>query len=141
MAHRLLSCELSPPKIREYLSASEKQHLMGAQGKRCAVCQANLIEDKPQADHKIPLDRHGGNELENWQMLCRDCNAGKKAACKGCSLDCQECPWAFPEKGVPFVIKLDKDTHSKLNQLAGQRKETIKELIESLLKSLPSDEK
>src|SRR6266516_3618230 len=47
---------------------------------RCAMCGRTAIGDgvKLQVDHKIPKDWGGGDELENLQPLCEECNRGKK---------------------------------------------------------------
>lgn len=48
--------------------------------KRCAQCGRTPLEDgvKLAVDHKVPQAWGGGNETENLQPLCEDCNAGKK---------------------------------------------------------------
>lgn len=47
---------------------------------RCAMCGKTPLEDgvKLVVDHKIPKEWGGGNEDENLQPLCEQCNAGKK---------------------------------------------------------------
>jgi 5-methylcytosine-specific restriction endonuclease McrA len=47
---------------------------------RCAQCGRTPLEDgvKLAVDHKVPQAWGGGNEVENLQPLCEDCNAGKK---------------------------------------------------------------
>lgn len=47
---------------------------------RCAQCGRTPSEDgvKLAVDHKIPQAWGGGNEIENLQPLCEDCNSGKK---------------------------------------------------------------
>lgn len=48
---------------------------------RCAQCGKSPLEDgvKLVVDHKIPRDWGGGDELDNLQPMCEQCNGGKKA--------------------------------------------------------------
>lgn len=69
---------------------------------KCANCGRQEPEVRLQQDHKVPRRRLGGNELENWQPLCDECNNQKSTCCRGCEMDCQTCPWAFPEKFAPL---------------------------------------
>lgn len=45
----------------------------------CALCGASLELDNCHVDHKIPVSRGGGNELENLQLTHRFCNQSKGA--------------------------------------------------------------
>lgn len=48
---------------------------------RCAMCGKTPLDDgvKLVVDHKVPQEWGGGDELENLQPLCEECNGGKKA--------------------------------------------------------------
>ena len=48
---------------------------------RCAMCGKTPLGDgvKLVVDHKIPQAWDGGDEIENLQPLCEECNGGKKA--------------------------------------------------------------
>ncbi|XBB67478.1 HNH endonuclease signature motif containing protein [Nocardioides sp. WV_118_6] len=48
---------------------------------RCAMCGRTPLEDQVKlvVDHKVPREWGGGDEIENLQPLCEDCNGGKKA--------------------------------------------------------------
>jgi 5-methylcytosine-specific restriction endonuclease McrA len=48
---------------------------------RCAMCGKTPLADhvKLVVDHKVPQEWGGGDELENLQPLCEECNGGKKA--------------------------------------------------------------
>ncbi|MFE6283211.1 HNH endonuclease [Streptomyces sp. NPDC057877] len=48
---------------------------------RCAQCGRTPLDHLVVlvVDHKVPRDWGGGDDLENLQPLCEDCNSGKKA--------------------------------------------------------------
>jgi 5-methylcytosine-specific restriction endonuclease McrA len=71
---------------------------------RCAVCGKQEPDIRLEQDHKVPRTRGGGDELENWQPLCGECNNFKSTSCRGCQLDCNQCAWAFPEQYAPIKI-------------------------------------
>lgn len=50
----------------------DKQHGL------CAVCSAD-IREKRHRDHKVPVSTGGSNDISNIQLLCPDCNLGKRA--------------------------------------------------------------
>ena len=43
----------------------------------CPGCRDRFTEDEFHIDHIIPLAHGGSNELNNLQLLCRDCNLRK----------------------------------------------------------------
>ncbi len=46
---------------------------------RCQMCGATAQDGaKLEIDHIHPVSKGGGNDLSNLQVLCRDCNAGKR---------------------------------------------------------------
>ena len=53
--------------------------LYGEQKGYCAGCKRHVEFDFMDVDHKLPLKRGGTNDLENLQMLCRNCNSKKGA--------------------------------------------------------------
>jgi 5-methylcytosine-specific restriction endonuclease McrA len=60
------------------LTADEVLGLEAKQNFRCAVCGAVLLRiAEPAVDHIRPLALGGKNEIVNYQLLCRTCNAGK----------------------------------------------------------------
>jgi 5-methylcytosine-specific restriction endonuclease McrA len=99
-AYRLVSTGLSGGNTRKYLGARQKKELFSRYRYKCAVCRRELNpgDSRIQADHKVPLIRGGSHNERNWQLLCVECNVSKRGACAGCKLNCQECPWAYPEK-------------------------------------------
>lgn len=48
-----------------------------ALGWRCQICGRKLTRDTVTIDHIVPLARHGRNNIENLQPLCRSCNSRK----------------------------------------------------------------
>lgn len=102
------------PRIK--LSDSDWHKILENYSYKCAVCSRSEPEVRFQQDHKIPRVRGGGNELENWQPLCDECNNFKSTACRGCNLDCRKCSWAFPERFAP--LRLSSENITKLRQYA-----------------------
>lgn len=103
--YQLVSLVLSEKRIpRTHLGDMEWQLVLGNYQGKCAVCGRMPPEVQFQQDHKIPRVRGGGNQFENWQPLCNECNNFKSTSCRGCAIDCDTCPWAFPEKNAPIRI-------------------------------------
>lgn len=61
------------------ISAKTRAQILAPQ--RCAMCGKTPNEDHIRlvVDHKIPQQWGGGDEIENLQPLCEECNGGKKA--------------------------------------------------------------
>jgi hypothetical protein len=93
--YRLVSDQIKQKNLRGYLAPADKKKLFVVNNNSCCVCKKS--DTRIQADHKVPLSRSGGNEIDNWQTLCVDCNIQKKSACSGCQDDCKSCSWAYPE--------------------------------------------
>lgn len=68
-----------PRKAGPKISAKTRAQVLAPQ--RCANCGKTPLEDgvKLVVDHKVPQEWGGGDELENLQPLCEECNGGKKA--------------------------------------------------------------
>ena len=64
-------------------------------------------------------------------MMCRSCNIAKSTQCSNCTLDCNTCGWAFPERYRP--IKLRADIILRLNTLARERNQDVDLLANNLL--------
>lgn len=52
--------------------------MLCGQDARCVYCGV-LLSSKYHIDHKLPVSRGGGNELENLQITCPRCNTQKHA--------------------------------------------------------------
>jgi HNH endonuclease len=132
-SYRLHSNINLPANPRTYLTATHKQQLFEHEEYSCKICGKKVQPGVKglQADHKIPLIRGGSPEFGNWQSICNVCNVGKRRACEGCRLDCQQCPWAFPEKfGSVVVVHLpDNLLRAILTATGGGDKETIEKFI------------
>ena len=104
------------------------------QGSRCTVCNGPIsIEGTPvvEADHRVPRTRHGSSYRGNLQVLCGTCNNAKQTQCSNCTLDCNTCGWAFPERYRP--VKLRPEIILRLNDLARNRNQDIDDLANRLL--------
>ena len=47
------------------------------QNEICPICGQHFEIDEMEADHKVPWSKGGKTELDNCQMLCRECNREK----------------------------------------------------------------
>ncbi|MGB6169400.1 MAG: HNH endonuclease signature motif containing protein [Geitlerinemataceae cyanobacterium] len=117
--YQLVSLTLGKKRVpRVKLSNSDWEFILKRYKYKCAVCNRSEPEVRFQQDHKIPRNKGGGNELENWQPLCDECNNFKSISCRGCQLVCEQCSWAFPERFAPLRLSLDRI--QKLRQYARQ---------------------
>lgn len=68
-----------PRKTGPKISKKIRAQVLAPQ--RCAQCGKTPLEDEVKlvVDHKVPQEWDGGDEIENLQPLCEDCNGGKKA--------------------------------------------------------------
>ncbi len=141
-AYRLLSASLSEAFDRTYLTGAQKRQLFEVFEYRCAACSQQFATDGKglQADHKVPLIRGGGSEIQNWQPLCIACNVAKRRSCMGCEVDCNQCAWAFPEHyGQTIPIQLTKELGESLQRLARSRATTPQALIIEAISELTED--
>lgn len=103
--YQLVSLEISAKREqRVKLSNEVWQKVLIKYQNRCVVCGRQPPIVRLDQDHKIPRLRGGGNEEHNWQPLCAECNNFKSTACRGCQLECLQCPWAFPESFAPIKM-------------------------------------
>jgi hypothetical protein len=131
-AYRLASPRVLAANPRAYLSAKEKRELFEREGYCCAVCGRKLAAGVRglQADHKVPLKRGGPHDGSNWQPLCVECNVAKRRACAGCNLDCQQCPWAYPERiGRRVQLTLAIELEAKIQEVARHTGKSLQEVL------------
>lgn len=132
-AWRIKSPQLNPPQNREYLSQNQKNQLFATSDHTCSICGSVMSSGVRglQADHKIPISRGGGNNLDNWQPICNVCNVGKRRACEGCSLNCKLCSWAYPEVvGIPVLLSINGQVISKVKEYAKINSKTLDQVFE-----------
>ncbi len=85
-----------------------KRQLIDHYGRKCALCSTEFDGAFLQIDHRVPYEV-GGNpagelRVENFMLVCRDCNRGKSWACGHCPnwlkdkkpSVCQTCFWCQP---------------------------------------------
>lgn len=53
------------------------QELKYQTGNKCMCCQASGDDKILQRDHVIPVSKGGTNNIDNIQVLCRECNCSK----------------------------------------------------------------
>jgi rubredoxin len=77
---QLLREWLTPPTPkRQPIKPSIRFQVLKRDDYRCQMCGATAQDGaKLEIDHIHPVSKGGGNELSNLQVLCRDCNAGKR---------------------------------------------------------------
>lgn len=70
----------STPVPTDELPISGRTRAQVLAPQRCAQCGRTPLQDEVRlvVDHKIPRSWGGGNEIENLQPLCEDCNGGKR---------------------------------------------------------------
>jgi len=131
-AYRLSSARVLVANPRAYLSAKDKQALFESAGYSCAVCGGQFLPGVRglQADHRVPLKRGGQHEATNWQPLCVECNVSKRRACAGCKLDCQQCPWAYPDRiGLRVQLTLSSKLEAQVREKARSSRKPLQELL------------
>ncbi|MEA5501268.1 HNH endonuclease signature motif containing protein [Limnoraphis robusta Tam1] len=122
---------------RTGLSSKDWAKVIAKYNSQCAVCGRRDTEIRLDQDHKIPRLRGGSDDFSNWQPLCKECNNFKSTACRGCELDCRQCPWAFPEKYAP--IKLSPLNIERVRSLSRQKGESPTELLNAILEKYFQD--
>jgi hypothetical protein len=70
--------EPSLKQKRKTIKTSIRYQVLKRDKHRCQSCGATAKDGaKLQIDHIKPVSKGGSNDLENLQVLCRDCNLGK----------------------------------------------------------------
>ena len=132
--YQLVGLEISTKREqRVKLSNDIWQRVLHKYHNCCAVCGRQPPIIRLDQDHKIPRLRGGGNQEDNWQPLCAECNNFKSTACRGCQLECLQCPWAFPESFAPIKM-LSTDTQ-RVKQLALKNEVSPEELLSQIIES------
>jgi 5-methylcytosine-specific restriction endonuclease McrA len=73
--------EVSPKKARQKIGKLEVRAVVERANGACEACGKTVADGaKLEVDHLIPLCQNGTNDIDNLQLLCRDCNAVKSGA-------------------------------------------------------------
>jgi 5-methylcytosine-specific restriction endonuclease McrA len=64
-------------KTRRAWKKKEFLQLVERDGFVCGICGKPLRSENIQVDHKVPICKGGGNEIENLQLTHGDCNLEK----------------------------------------------------------------
>lgn len=88
---------------RAKLSSNAQKKILEKQHYKCNICgsQLKVLKDinrytfakdrvKQEFDHKIPIDKGGTNNLDNYQALCHYCNKCKRQICFICNITCSD---------------------------------------------------
>ncbi len=138
--YQLIHTTISSKRIlRIHLKDSEWNAVLSRYQWKCAVCGRSPRDKRFQQDHKIPRLRGGGDDLDNWQPLCDECNNFKSTACRDCQLNCGQCSWAYPEKYKPFHIP--GDLIQRLRAYAERIHKDPNEIVISLIENELEKEK
>ena len=69
----------NPKPQRQPIKPSIRFQVLKRDNYRCQMCGVTAQDGAVlEIDHIHPVSKGGGNELSNLQVLCRDCNAGKR---------------------------------------------------------------
>jgi len=97
---------------RRSLTPKQKEDIRRTQDHKCNICEA-LIYPRSKVkqyvfsrdrvrevfDHRVPVEKGGSSNLENFQALCFYCNKSKWQICTICTSNtCAECALAYPER-------------------------------------------
>lgn len=99
---------------RRSLTSKEKDKIREKQSFCCNICKSRVYprskvkkhafsKDRIREvfDHRIPVEKGGSSELENFQALCFYCNKSKWQICTICSSEtCEQCVLAYPEQNT-----------------------------------------
>ncbi len=70
---------IKPATKRQPIKPGIRFQVLKRDDYRCQMCGVTAQDGaKLEIDHIHPVSKGGGNELSNLQVLCRDCNVGKR---------------------------------------------------------------
>lgn len=89
---------------------------------KCANCGSEI---DLHIDHITPLSLNGSNELENLQILCKECNLSKGGYKQKRQLELK--------KKIQVNFRIDNDIYKQLEENAKEEYRTITNLVESII--------
>lgn len=132
--YQLQSLETSAKRIpREKPAPSLWKRVQENFNYKCSHCGEQVPNVKLSPDHRVPRARSGGNEEDNWQPLCEQCNILKSSSCQGCTLNCYVCSWAFPEDYKSIVV--DDNNKAQIKRIAEKKGLHQSDLVNEILRT------
>lgn len=112
---------------RAQLSRTDKANILKKQNGICNICGSKLKNNNEMSshtfakdrvrlefDHRIPVDRGGTNNPENYQALCHYCNKCKRQMCFICTEECtSSCALVKPEEST-IVMATGEDISDRM---------------------------
>lgn len=131
-AHYSLQSKKRLPTIkRTYLSKKDRDILNTTEIDICPICGNNFSDKRQKVyDHRIPVIKGGQGILDNYQIICNECNNQKRSICRHCVLDCNNCFLAFPEKfSAPIILQLDTEKYNLIKTIANKNNLSVNEFL------------
>lgn len=112
---------------RRSLSTKEKEYIRKKQSGKCNICKSQIYpvskiprntfsRDRVREvfDHRVPVEKDGTSDLDNFQGLCFYCNKSKWQICNVCSaIMCKKCVLAYPER-EEIITPTDEDISDRM---------------------------
>lgn len=76
IGYRIIDTDTTTNAQRRYVSKELREMVMQRDGNACVRCGSIHALD---IDHAVPVSAGGKSEIDNLQVLCRDCNGSKGA--------------------------------------------------------------
>ncbi|MEO8396750.1 MAG: HNH endonuclease signature motif containing protein [Chloroflexota bacterium] len=142
---------------RTVFSKQFKQQLIAHYGERCSICGGTFEARYLQIDHRIPYEVAGDQALgernvEDYQLLCGECNRAKSWSCEHCrnwleekqSQICLTCYWAKPETYLHIALRNirridllwsedEVELYERLRHNANQSGETMPDYVKKII--------
>lgn len=140
-----------------------KQQLVEHDDSQCAICRASFESRYLQIDHRVPYEVAGDDasgiwHVEDYMLLCGECNRAKSWSCEHCSnwlndknpQSCLTCYWASPESHTHIALQeirrlaliwrdSEIEQYEYLKSQAEQSSESMPEFVKRILKTYPFD--
>jgi len=136
--YKLQSNKINPLKHRTYLSKKDRDEIKKNSSNTCPLCNRTYNSIiKPAYDHRVPLIKGGNGKVDNFQIICYECNNQKRSQCRHCDMDCNKCFLAFPEKSNPSILLnfVDIENYNFIKRKAEENGLSLSEYIESIIRT------